>query len=142
MVTVEGGRVRSVEHRALDVVRWAVREIDVSEAGEPEDIVELARGALEKEAELAAGRLLAARLVFRGRTRAHTAIAADADRWVAELRAMSLEVEGEAAWIEKVVFATRAAIDMGALRARDDAIGEILRAIDEAVKDEAEVKSL
>jgi DNA repair exonuclease SbcCD nuclease subunit len=141
VVTVEGGRVRAVEHRALDVVRWAVCEVDVAGAHEPMDVVELARGALEKEVEVAAGRLLAARLVFRGRTRAHTDIAVDTEKWVNELRAMSLEVEG-AAWIEKVVFATAAAIDLQALRAQGGAIGEILRAIDEAARDEAEVRSL
>jgi hypothetical protein len=90
--------------------------------------VDRARAALETAAREAEGRALAARVVVTGETRAHVALEADPDRFVAEVRAAASDVSGEV-WVEKVLVQTRAALDLAALRAQEGPIGELARAI-------------
>jgi exonuclease SbcD len=129
LVTVEGGRIADVSHRALDVVRWCVCDVDAAAAEGAADVVELARRALAKAADEADGRPIAARDVVRGATRAHTELVADPERWVNEVRLAARDAAGDGAWVEKVKLSTRAAIDVAALRERDDAIGQLARAV-------------
>ena len=131
LVTVEGGRVVGVEHRALDVVRWARCEVDASSARTADEVVDQVQAALTKEADAADGRPVAARVSVRGSTSAHLAMQADPQKITSEIRAAATLVGGEGVWVEKVELLTRAPIDMAALRERDDAIGQIARAIAE-----------
>ncbi|HVW29333.1 MAG TPA: metallophosphoesterase [Polyangiaceae bacterium] len=128
LVEADGVRVESVEHRTLDVVRWAVCDVDASEASGPEDVLELGRATLASEVAAAEGRLLAARLVVRGGSRAHSALVAQADRWEAELRAAATEFAGEL-FLERVVLETRAPLDVERLAERHDALGQVARAL-------------
>jgi DNA repair exonuclease SbcCD nuclease subunit len=139
IVTFEDGRVTGVEHRALDVVRWAHLEIDASELAYGDDVVDAARRALEvavREATEDAPRLLAARLTVRGRSAAHTALAADPARFEQAIRAAGYDF-GDDVWLEKIRFRTEHEIDERALAERDDAIGQLLRAIERVRDDDA-----
>jgi len=60
LVTVEDGRCSSVEHRNLHVVEWALCDVDASEAGSPEDVLERTRFRLEQQIQAVGDRLLAA----------------------------------------------------------------------------------
>ncbi|HEX3595292.1 MAG TPA: DNA repair exonuclease, partial [Polyangiaceae bacterium] len=91
LVDVDAGRVESVEHRTLDVVRWAVCDVDAADADGPDDVLDRARAALGREVAAADGRTLAARVVVRGATRAHAPLLSQAERWEAELRAAATE---------------------------------------------------
>ncbi|HEX2678935.1 MAG TPA: DNA repair exonuclease, partial [Polyangiales bacterium] len=125
VITVENGRVRELKHEVLDTVRWACCEVDVSQASDGHEAVELVHAALGKHAQQAGGRLLAARVILRGQSAAHQDLSADPERWSAQLRAAALDVAGGEVWLEKVLFETRGAIDEGALAARSDAIGQL-----------------
>lgn len=143
VVSVEDGRIESVEHRALDVVRWARCELDVSEAQSPDDVVDLARLRLTDELKAAGDRLLAARLVIGGATRAHDALQARPERWVAELRAAATDAGGEGVWLEKVKLETRdPGEDFAALAARDDAAGELIASLSALRSDAAAIEAL
>jgi DNA repair protein SbcD/Mre11 len=128
IVTLEHGRVTAVDACALDVVRWQLCRVDASDASSVDDVVELARSELEREAARADGRLLAARVVLSGATRAHVALQEDSERLTAQIRACGLEL-GAPAWVEKVRIETRAPLDLERLRRKDDATGQLARSL-------------
>jgi DNA repair exonuclease SbcCD nuclease subunit len=135
LVTVEGASVVAVEARAVDAVRWAVCEVDVSAAADGADVVDLVRSAVDAAATDAGVRPLAARVVLIGATRAHEALARDVERCESEVRRVAMDV-GDDVWIEKVRLRTRGMADAAALAAREDAVGQLARALGALVTDE------
>ena len=142
VVTVEDGRVAQVEHRPLDVVRWAVCDVDLATAASPHDAVELARQALEREVQAAGGRAVAARVRLYGSSAAHAALVTDQARWANEIRSAASALEGEGVWVEKLVVTSSAPLNLSALREQDDAVGVLLRAIQELRVDDAALTSM
>lgn len=128
LIRVEEGRVASVEHRELDAVRWAVREVDVSECASGHDAVDLAREALEDETLAAGGRALAVRLEWVGRSRAHRELSRDPEQWASHVRALAAEL-GSPCWVQSVRLRTRSPIDLEALAGRDDPVSGVLGAL-------------
>lgn len=106
LVTVADRRIVAAEHRAVDVLRWASLELDVTGL----DIATLT-GRLDAAVAAAIAeadrRPVLARLTLAGETPLHAALAADAERLAAECRSVAQEAGGEM-WIEKVRFRTRA----------------------------------
>jgi DNA repair protein SbcD/Mre11 len=129
LVTVDDGRVASVEHRPLDVVRWCVCEVDVTQAGDVDDILDLSRQHLEQRLAEADGRAVAARLVLCGATRAHAALHGDFERWTGQIRAIANDVGGGSLWVERIRYRTQAPLDGAGLEERDDAIGQLARSL-------------
>ena len=137
LITVNNGRVSSVEPRALDVVRWEVCDVDLSEASSGDDAVELTRARLhERASSLAEGRVLCARVVLTGSTRANAALRAEPERWSNQIRAAATDLGGDGVWVERIVSRTNASIDRAALAGRDDAIGHLVRAVARLREDE------
>jgi DNA repair exonuclease SbcCD nuclease subunit len=131
LVTVQHGRVAGVEHRALDAVRWERVSVDCTGAVDEEAVLERARRAIGEAVDGAEGRLLALRLHLEGPCPAHPALARDPAALRQKLLAAGLEVaEADAFWLEDIRLATRPMQDISALRARDDAVGRLVRAID------------
>lgn len=139
LIDADGTRIESVEHRPLDVVRWTVCDVDATDAAGPEDVLELGRAALAAAVTGAEGRMLAARIVVRGASRAHSALVAQADRWEAELRSAASEF-ADALFLERVVQGTRAPLDPERLAQRRDALGQVARAL-LALRSDAEARS-
>lgn len=131
MVTVESGDVTSLEHRDLDVLRWAALSIDASDAKDGDDIVELVRPAIRREMQTCDGRLLAARLKVVGSCKAHEELSADPAKWINELRAMATDEGGGDVWLEKVQLNTGAQIDLEEAQKRQDPVGDLLRFVQE-----------
>jgi DNA repair exonuclease SbcCD nuclease subunit len=122
-----------LEERVLDVVRWAVCDVDASALADGDEVVAAAGAALSAAVDAADGRLLAARVRVVGATAAHGELMRDARRVAWDVRAVAGEVAGDGAWIEKVQVRTRvegagsrsAALD-------DDAFAEVSRAVGSA----------
>ena len=142
VVSVEGTRVVSVEPRALDAVRWTVLRIDARAAASGDDVMDLGRAALEKAVGEAEGRLVAARVVVFGASRAHDSLVGDRERWENQLRAAANDVGGDGAWIERVRFETDAELDIDALATRDDAVGQLVQSLRSLPEDEARLSGL
>ncbi|MET0594513.1 MAG: DNA repair exonuclease, partial [Polyangiaceae bacterium] len=140
LVTVKDGRIASVEHRALDVVRWKLVRTDVSGAASGHDVVDLARASLEQALGEAGGRVLAARVSLEGTSAAHTALRANLEQYVSEIRLVANDLPGEI-FIENVVIATQSPIDLAAVRAQDDAVGQLARSL-HAMKTDPEAHAL
>jgi exonuclease SbcD len=126
LISVEDGAIRKVEPRALDVVRFAQLEVDVSEARGLGEAAELAEQQLLAERTRAEGRLLCARVHLVGRSQAHGELAREAERTASELRARAHELD---VWVEGVKLATEHPYDLKALAAREDATGQLVRAL-------------
>ncbi|WP_406297507.1 DNA repair exonuclease [Embleya sp. NBC_00888] len=145
LITVDGDRGRAeVEHRDLDVVRWARLDVDATEATGIEDVLDLVRRRMAEERAAAGDRLLAARVRVVGASDAHEALWRDERRFVFEARALAAEFSG--VWLEKVRLETRHAElgDTGvelpalvedlartakALRADPDALEQLIRSV-------------
>lgn len=142
LVTVRDREVVGVEHRDLDVFRWAVCQVDATGAGTPGEILERVRRSLEQEVAAADGRTVAARLVIEGACPAHGELLASPDPWIQECRALALGFGEGALWIEKVRIKTRQPEDARSLLPADDALGGLLRSIGELEAAEGEIAEL
>ena len=104
MVTVEDGRVLSVEHRDTDVLRWSVCNIDAAGACDAESVIERVREALRQEFDANGGLPLAVQVNISGACEAHPVLCGEVEKWVAEVRNAATEI-GEV-WVEKVKMQT------------------------------------
>jgi DNA repair exonuclease SbcCD nuclease subunit len=129
LVTVDDDRIASVQHHDLDVVRWALCQIDVSEARNGDDVVGLVRSAITAQIEEAGNALLAARIVLTGASRAHRDLTVEPTRWQNEIRNAAIDL-GDV-WIEKIKLTTQIRGNLAKLRRRKDAVGSLLRALDD-----------
>ncbi len=141
LVTVASGAVQAVDHVPLDSVRWASLAVDVARARTTDDVVDAARAALVGAADEADGRLLAARVELVGETPCHAAIERAREAVEADVRASANDLLG-AAWVERVVFRTAPEGSRDDARRRDDAVGRLVRGIDELRGDEAALAAL
>jgi DNA repair protein SbcD/Mre11 len=142
LVTVTDGEVSAVEHHDLDVLRWTRCPVDVTNSASLDDIREQVRDALQQALDDAGERPVAARLVLQGISPVHTTLHSDSVHWVQEYRALASGLGGAGLWLEKVAIETRQAVALDELLERDDALGGLLRAIDELEMDASGVEEL
>jgi DNA repair exonuclease SbcCD nuclease subunit len=121
MITVEDGRITSVDARELDVLRWAAVEVGLTpegvieeDGGSPagaslpdqlERMLEQVRRRFVEAARAAAGRPSLVRVPISGDTGLHARLAANPAPIQARIRALAAEL-GEL-WPEKIRFSTR-----------------------------------
>jgi exonuclease SbcD len=141
LVTIEGRDVVRAEHRDLDVFRWTVCAVSLAGVSGSGEALDRIQQSLEAELDVAAGRPVAARIRLEGACPLHDDLAADPERWIAEIRALASGFGDGALWIEKIQVRTRRAGDFGALE-RDDALSGLLRTVREMETDEAELAGL
>ena len=139
LVTYAGDRVRSFEHRDVDVMRWDARRVDATGVRDEDELEERIRGVLVEAAAGRNGRPTALRLEIVGATGLHERIVCRPDYWAAAARSRALEVADGAIWIEKVRLKTgpesRSPVEEGP-------IGELLAYLDEARGSEEELRRL
>ena len=88
LVTVNDDRSLQTDFRALDVLRWDVANIDVSESQGVDDVLDLVAKEIEACHGKAAGRLLALRIELTGQTAAHRDLHARKHHWTNEIRSL------------------------------------------------------
>ncbi|MEJ0015891.1 MAG: DNA repair exonuclease [Acetobacteraceae bacterium] len=112
LVTVEDGAVVAVEHRTVDVLRWAAPEIDVAGL----DVATLTGRIAEtmhRTIDDADGLPVLARITLTGATDLHGTLLGDTERIAAECRNAAMEADGSL-WVEAVRVLTRPASGMAA----------------------------
>lgn len=105
LVTVENGEVKSVQHLALDVARWADCVVDSAGVHDFESLLALVGNRIDETVNDAEGRLVAARVRVVGASALHQELWSNPDRVEAEVRALAALRSG--VWIEKVKIDTR-----------------------------------
>jgi DNA repair exonuclease SbcCD nuclease subunit len=118
----------TLEHVALDAVRWAVLNIDASECLDRDRAIEHVAAAVRGAVRDAGERLIAARVVIGGVSDAHNELAGDEERLRYEVIGAAADVASSQVWIEQVKLETQAPRD---LAAGDDAIGELVQELAE-----------
>ncbi len=116
LVTVEDGRIVEVGLRELDVLRWAICEVDLSDCETIESVHEAVRLAFDHERDKADGKTLALRVVLTGQCPVHAQLLDRTFQLTEEFRAIA-EGFGDI-WLEKVKFRTTRKVSL------EDLIGE------------------
>jgi DNA repair exonuclease SbcCD nuclease subunit len=132
LVSFEGDRIATVEHRALDVVRWAEVAVDASVAQNRDDVLVACQAQLTRAADAAQGRLLAFRVRLHGATDLDAPLRARRDELREDLYGFSYGVGGAGAWLEKLQIDTQPLQREAPLG--DDALLEIDRALAELLQ--------
>lgn len=133
LVTVNDAlEVESADWQTLDVVRWAIVEVDLSGAEEEREALQCIRAALSASVESAEGRLVAARVHLTGATPLHGGLHKNNQHWMAQLRAVAQDFGEESLWIERMSLATTPIYDIAQLAERDALTGTVLKALEQA----------
>lgn len=136
LVTVADGRVTACEHRAVDVLRWAAVDADLSGCDSDQEALRRVRAVLEAALADADGRLLACRVGLSGETPLHGRLLVERDQLLADIRALALDVGLDSLWIEKVRPRTRPVRDRSAVSGRPDALGALFGSLSELSGDD------
>jgi DNA repair exonuclease SbcCD nuclease subunit len=142
LVSLNDAGVERVEHRPLDVVRYEICRVDVSGAGCADEIVERVVQRLEHAAEASDGNLLAVRVIVSGATPAHVGLETEGEHWIQQIRSAALFLRSGSIWLEKVLLRTESELDIDSLASRDDAAGELARALLKLREDPEDVRAL
>jgi len=105
LATVEDGAVVSVEHRPLDVVRWAVVEADVGGCADRAKMREALREVVRESCAGAGHRPVALRLTVTGETPLHDALVLEEVSEREDIEAMLATLPQEV-WLEKLEIST------------------------------------
>jgi exonuclease SbcD len=142
LVRVSNGRVLSVDHHALDVLRWRRLPVDATGAATREDILNRTRILLDNAVLDAEERLLVVRVTVAGECEAHAELVGSPTGTLQLFRAVAAEVADiEQLWVESVAIDTRPAVDLAALRAQPGPVGALIEALDRAPAIDAGLKA-
>jgi len=137
LVEVVDGRIAAAEFVALDVVRWHRLALDAAGLDDVHALAARFHAALRGAAADARDRLHAVRVTLEGESALHRVEAAQPGALAAALHAAAQDAEGVEAWIERVEVKLRSPADRGAAALRADALGEVVRLVDELQADDA-----
>lgn len=105
LVTVEDGRVSTVEHRALDVVRWHSVSFDASTHEDQTAMLMALRDDLAQVGMTSEGRPVALRLTLQGATPLHAHLTLNREALREDIETLLATLSGDH-WLERLVVAT------------------------------------
>ncbi|MDP6821972.1 MAG: DNA repair exonuclease [Dehalococcoidia bacterium] len=123
----EAGRVSS-RFAPLDVVRWEFLSVAIDDLSDLDALLEATHAAIEAERIRADGRDLVCRISFTGRGTLHHDLAIEnaLEDLAGELRA-GYSSSTPFIWVERISDQTGPQLDLDALTARDDFVGEVMK---------------
>lgn len=133
LIESDGVDVNHIQHRVLDVVRWAHVTVDVTSQREVEGVLQQAHEALASAWSDASPRLLAARVEFVGRPELYASLLHNLERFESNLRLLASDT-GDI-WLEKIVW-SNTRVERAESRAPDHVLGDLFREVDKTVEDE------
>jgi len=128
LVRVDEGRIATVEHRDLDVLRWSLCQVDLTDCATMDIAIDAVRQAMETQQANAEGRPLAIRLQLVGKSPLHAELHRDSATLTEEFRGLAAGL-GEM-WLEKVRFATQRPVALAADLGEETPMADLIRAID------------
>lgn len=141
LVTVGDGRIASVEHRALDVVRWHSASFDAGPHWDRDAMLAAMRDDLVQVGAATEGRPVALRLTLSGTTPLHAQLTLDRAALREDVETLLATLSGDH-WLEKLVISTAPPTAAGTV---DPTVAgrlgvEIDRLADGAVRETLEVR--
>ena len=129
LVTVEDSTISEVEKIPLDVMRWVLCSVDLTDAVEMQEVYERARKAIENERTSADSRPIALRICFKGATLKSDELFAYPERFKQHIMALGAEIASNDLWIERVENATVGKLDLDSKLSEDSAFEKLLKEI-------------
>ncbi|MCG5493947.1 metallophosphoesterase family protein [Ectothiorhodospira variabilis] len=123
------------EFTPLDVVRWHRLTLDVTDIKDIAAFVRRVSGALEEALGGDLERLHAVRVQLTGMSALQDLEARQPGTLEAQVRAAAQDLNGPQVWVEQVRVRLSRPLERGQVAARDDAVGELLRLVDEMMED-------
>jgi DNA repair protein SbcD/Mre11 len=111
LIRVDDLRIRSVEHRDMDVLRWTEIVVSADAMTSLEEVLAHIRVRMQQALADAGGRPVLVRVVVEGTTPLHAALAANHTTTLARVRVLAAEL-GDL-WTEKILFRTRPPVTEG-----------------------------
>jgi exonuclease SbcD len=116
----------SIEHRALDHVRWTNVHVDLGGATDELDVLERSETAMRAAVEQADGRLVASRVELFGMTTAHNTLLRERERIDAEMRGLAIDIGCEQIWLERIDWRTTPPLSSAMI---DETVGAALKVL-------------
>jgi exonuclease SbcD len=136
LVTVVGNTLTSAEHVSLDVVRWHNLNLDATDLETFTALASKFHNICKGCIVGAEDRLHAIRVTVQGESVLHALEAREPGSIAAAIQAATQDFVLADLWIESVLLELRSPIDRIAAAKRPDAVGEVVRLVDELVADE------
>ena len=140
LVTVNEGHIIEFEERELDVLRWSICEVDLSECESKDTIYEQVRSAMEKEQRQAEDKTLALRLQLIGTCPLHAELHARSIQWTEEFRGIAASIGN--IWLEKVKFRTSRKTSLEEIVGEDTPQSGLMQAVENMEFDYNELSDL
>ena len=129
MVTVENSSVSKVKSFPLDVLRWVLCSVDLTDVTEMREVLERTRKAIENKRASADGRPVAMRICFKGATRISDELSAYPERFEQQIKALGAEIAGDDLWIERIENTATGKLDLDSTLSDNSAFGKLLKEI-------------
>ncbi len=142
IVTVEDNRVTDVAPFPLDVLRWSLCSVDLTDKVDMRQVMETTRAAIEKAMTSADDRPVAMRVRFTGAAAIYNEISAYPEQFEQTIKALGAEIGGDDLWIEKVENNVATKMELQTALSEDNAFGKLLTEILETSDDPGEIKGL
>lgn len=94
--------IASLEFRPLDIARWMLLQVDVTEADSSDRVLDRIADSLRGASSDADGRLLCIRIELQGSSSLHDDLFSRREEWTSEIRNIAMQVTRDQLWIEKV----------------------------------------
>jgi hypothetical protein len=134
LATVDDQHRVDLQFQPVDVLRWEACRVNIEAAPRAEAAVQQVAERLATLLEGSDGRPLAVRLELEGACPAHRELAAEPNRWTAEIQAAALQLGGDRVWVEQVVRNTSSP-SAAAAAAVDGPLGELCQFLQEMQED-------
>ncbi len=125
LVSTDNGRISDVEFHATDVARWSSVEVSAEDCEDLDAVSAQVEHRIADEVNAADGRVLAVRVRITGPSPAHSALHAERDSWVANLRNDARLAWADSVWMEKVLLDTRPPASPSHSEIAQDAMGAL-----------------
>jgi len=118
-----------IEMRSLDVLRWNLCTIDLTDVEEMREVWDITRKEIQASLKSAEDRPVAMRIRYHGSAKMVDRISANPERFAVEVKARGAEIAGDEVWIEKVENLVTGKRDLVAGLSDDSPLGIMLREI-------------
>ena len=140
LVIVDGNTITSAEHVSLDVVRWHDLTLDATGLETVTSLAQKFQDTCRGCVASAQDRLHAMRITVQGESALHALEARDPGTIAAAIQAATQDFEVADLWIESVHLELQSPIDREAAAQRPDAVGEVVRLVDELAANDDELR--
>jgi exonuclease SbcD len=140
LVTVQAGTIVDVSAHELDVLRWAICQVDLSSCHNTNSVYEAVRQGFEAALDQAEDKTLAVRLLLTGKCPMHAKLLDRTAQWIEEFKGLAAGLGN--LWLEKVKFQTHRKVSLAEIFCEDTPLCGLLQSIDQIELDGATIWEL